>query len=92
MFFDKTSDHFPVFSLFDIKSNSFNHNSQTSFKFKDFSTENMNNYKHALQEVDWNFTYAYNIAYNNFFLIFKSLLDAHFPVIIKNISDKLINK
>ena len=95
IFYDQISDHFPVFSFFDIKSNSFDHNYRTSFKFRDFSTENMNNFKYALQEVDWNLTYASdnpNIAYNNFLLIFKSLFDAHFPVIVKNISEKSMNK
>ena len=55
----------------------------------------MNNFKHALQEVDWSLTYASgnpNIAYNNFFLIFKSLFDAHFPMISKKVSEKSINK
>ena len=92
--FDKTSDHFPIFSCFKIGSKKFKSDKSESFeiKYRNFSDINIINFRSELQKVDWSLVYSNysNSSYENFLLIFKNLYNKHFPILTRKV--KLNNK
>ena len=89
------SDHFPIFSIFDIEGTLLNSDSRKLLLFRDFSDLNIENFKQDLDQTSWDLVFATidaNIAYENFFLIFKNLFDKHFPIIHKSINLNHHNK
>ena len=71
------SDHFPVFSSFSFDPNRAILPSESIIYHRNFSETNINNFKCALSNVNWQLTYAANnpnISYDNFFLIFESFI------------------
>ena len=85
----KTTDHFPAFSFFksNIQRYEKNKSKPIEIKYRDFSDNNLYNFRLDLQEVDWSLAYVNNsnVAFDNFLLIFKNLFDKHFPNVTRKI-------
>ena len=79
----KISDHFPI--LF------FRHSpgkkvKAKEFSSRDFSDSNINKFKQALQNFDWNFVMDDNdvqVAFSNFSNVFHNLYNLYFPIVVK---------
>ena len=80
---NKISDHFPILL--------FRHSPEKKVKAKefsscDFSDSNVNKFKQALQNFNWNFVEDNNdaqVAFCNFFNVFHNLYDLYFPFVVK---------
>ena len=93
--YDNTSDHFPIFSFFNVNEKIDRVLGSKMINYRVFNDDNINNFKNDLQQVDWSLTYSStnsNVAYNNFILIFKSLFEKNFPLITKQINLKNSDK
>lgn len=97
LFYDFTSDHFPVFSIFNNESNNFSHiatNIET-LTFRSFSEDNILKFKTELQEIDWseclhgNDT---NEVFDNFMICISNLFEQNFPKITKTKKIRKNNK
>ena len=91
--FSKISDHFPIFSTFKlerdqpVKSN--------FIEFRDFSENNIELFKLALENTNWDLTKCSNnpdVCYKNFELIFSALFNRYFPLISKKIINHKFSK
>ena len=88
------SDHFPVFSKFSYKSKS-NSKQDVVIEYRKISDSNIENFKNDLLDVHWDLILNTNnveVAYSNFMLVFKSHFFKHFPLIVKTVNSKSINK
>ena len=80
---NKISDHFPILL--------FRHSSEKKVKAKefssrDFSDSNVNKFKRALQNFNWNFVEDNNdaqVAFSNFSNVFHNLYNLYFPIVVK---------
>ena len=56
LFYDFTSDHFPVFSIFKNTSlkTTYNEIVKENISYRSFSDENISKFKNDLQKIDWN--------------------------------------
>ena len=102
--FEKISDHFPVFSFFNLNNSSNNSNKHNSSNnsnsfittsFRDFSSEKISIFKAALQNVDWSLVSIsnnVNVAYANFITIFNAMFERYFPLIEKKVRIDHSNK
>ena len=93
--YDRTSDHFPIFSCFKSKFYSKPHNDKIKISYRNFGDENINNFKYELSNVNWNLIFCtsdVNVAYDHFSLIFLALFNKHFPLIHKTVSQNHSNK
>ena len=89
------SDHFPVFSVFSLKSPNINHKKIISHSFRDYSNVNISNFRDDLENVVWDLVLCsddIDVSYDNFELLFTSLFNVHFPLITKNIKTKHLRK
>ena len=81
---NKISDHFPILL--------FRHSSEKKVKAKefssrDFSDSNVNKFKQALQNFNWNFVEDNNdaqVAFSNFSNVFHNLYNLYLPIVVKN--------
>ncbi len=82
------SDHFPI--LYQINHDK-QQNAQKTIEYRDFSDENMTNFKKALKSISWepllNSTDT-QLAYNIFEETFTSLYDIYFPLLTKKFNIK----
>ena len=93
--FEKTTDHFPVFSFFknNFQKGDKNKSKPIEIEYRDFNDNNILSFRLDLQEVDWSLVNVNNsnVAYDNFLLIFNNLFDKHFPIKTREIKlDKKI--
>ena len=74
--FEKTSDHFPVFSFFKNNTQRSDKNKPIEIKYRDFNDNNISNFRLDLQEVDWSLIYVNNsnVAYDIFCLYLRIFL------------------
>ena len=88
--FSHITDHFPIFSLFDIKSSNSDSNSDKEYYFRNFSDENLTNFKLSLEQVSWDLVFAASnadVAYENFILIFKNIFEKNFPLVRRTVKN-----
>ena len=94
IFYEHISDHFPIFSIFEItrKKEKYKQNEYKEINFRKLKDDNnIRNICNDLQEVDWSLvlnTNNPNVAYDNFILIFQTLFKKNFPIITKKIKIK----
>ena len=97
LFYDFTSDHFPVFSIFKnslIKNNN-NNTEKETITYRSFTDENILKFKNDLQIIDWNDRLNGNDTiekFDNFILLFSDLFDQNFPKLTKVIRKRPNNK
>ena len=97
LFYDFTSDHFPVFSIFKNTSlkTTYNEIVKENISYRSFSDENISKFKNDLQKIDWN-DYLIgndtNEIFNNFNILFSDLFDQNFPKLTKIIKTRPNNK
>ena len=88
------SDHFPIFSKFKLHA-SLNNIKRKTTEYREFNDANIEDFKLHLTEVDWDIVLASenpNVAYNNFSTIFNASFNKYFPVKIKHIKVKSLEK
>ena len=83
--YNKITDHFPVFSLYkhDEISISTRQVNRKVKMYRDFSTNNISNFRESLKNATWDLTYVSDdasVAYTNFAMIFNALFGKHFPL------------
>ena len=64
-------------------------------EYRKISDSNIENMKNDLLDVQWDLILNTNnveVAYSNFMLVFKSHFFKHFPLIVKTVNSKSINK
>ena len=91
--YSNISDHFPVFSFF--SSTKVKDDESLTIKYRNFSDENINNFKRSMESVSWDLCFASNdpnIIYCNFMAIFLACYNRYFPQIVKVIKAKQISK
>ena len=84
------SDHFPVLSAFQLNNASMRINQNKSY-YRNFSQNNVLNFKQALEEVDWTLVMRSRdarTAFSNFTTIFVPMFNRYFPLI----ESKLVKK
>ena len=80
------SDHFFTFLTFSLEKTRF---VQKITKYRDFSIDNLNQFKLAINSISWDFVLAQNdtnLAFNEFFSIFSDLYELYFPVKTKKLN------
>ena len=92
VFDDSLSDHFPIFAVFNHleQVNNDNRKKETILTYRDFSVNNINNFKTQLNLVDWGLITGsnnVNVACDNFNLIFSNLFERHFPILTKKVKN-----
>ena len=84
------SDHFPTFSKFTLP-NATKTDKVKTVEYRDFSENNINNFKDHLENIDWQLVLTAtnpNVAYDNFSTIFNAGFDNFFPLKTKHIKMK----
>ena len=88
------TDHFPIYACF--KNFKDKENDLVKIKFRSFSTENVNMFKECLCNVDWDTVLGNSnnadVITEKFLHQFQIMFDKFFPIKIKNISKKRLNK
>ncbi len=88
------SDHLPIFLPIDKQSH---HMPNKLIQYRDFSTNNVANFKNSLQDIGWEFVTTQtdvNEALNEFWDTFFAIFDLYFPLITKKFNRNIhkINK
>ena len=92
------TDHFPVLSVFGSDEGRVPESTECKNNlsyFRSFSEQNLNNFKHELNDVCWDLVVGINnieVSYSNFESIFGALLNKHFPLISKKVKKGHENK
>ena len=91
------TDHFPVFSVFNIGESKKHENIECKDEmyFRSFSEEKLESFKCVLDGVCWDLVVGINnieASYSNFETIFGALISKHFPMISKKIPNGHKNK
>ena len=90
------SDHFPVFSSFLLKDNMKGGDGETrQLSFRIFNDDNVNKFKAELGQITWDLVFNTDnadVAFDHFFLFFKSVFDKNFPIVTKVVNTNHLNK
>ena len=83
------TDHFPTFVLFKLNLEK-NENSLIDVQFRDFSNQNMTNFKNDILNTNWDFIDDTNVnrVSEEFFNILETLYQRHFPIKCKKMGKK----
>ena len=86
------SNHFPTFVMLNLNLEK-NKNTLIDIKFRDFTNENMTNFKNAIINTNWDFIsdYSVNDAFDEFFKVLETLYNQNFPIKHKKIGKKRLS-
>ena len=89
------SDHFPVFSTFNLELQHNEPKTEKTLYYRDYKESNITNFKSHLTEVCWDLVFASHnpeVAYDNFISLFIPSFERFFPLKCKSLKSKSFKK
>ena len=97
LFYDFTSDHFPIFSIFRNKPIDISHNTaiKETLTYRSFCNDNVMEFKNDLQAINWDECLRgsdTNEIFDNFSSVFSGLFEQNFPKLTKTVKKRRKDK